>query len=184
MSYSAIGTAANETSNEGGQTGPGTISGLAGNEQHFHRIWSRSPRQLGNDSICLKAGNTGVADGGSENDLIFGSAVGAMQLFGGNGADTITVITSSNLTTLGGNDSADGADLITAGSGADIIFGHGGNDTINPGDGGDNTVVCGFGDDSVLSPGATSDDLVLGQSGQRYGHRVAWQRYGYRRSRQ
>ena len=81
----------------------------------------------------LQAGNTGTVDGGGENDSIFaGGAVGAMVLLRrqwgrlhqyGNA--------TSGQTILGGNDSGDGADSIVAGQAADLVFGNGGNDTIN-----------------------------------------------------
>src|SRR5215208_1628816 len=73
---------------------------------------------------------------------------GAALLFGNEGADTISADDSTNVTVVGGNDSADGSDSVRGSAGADFIFGNGGNDTVDAGAGND-TLVLGFGNDCV-----------------------------------
>ena len=84
--------------------------------------------------------------GGTENDSISdnGANIGSMLFFGGDGADQIIIIGStSNQTIVGGNDSADGADVIQPGTGNDGIFGNGGGDTITDVRGGSDTFAPG-----------------------------------------
>jgi Ca2+-binding RTX toxin-like protein len=122
----------------------------------------------GNDSVLLRAGNTGTVNGGSENDSIFGPAgVGSMVLFGSDGADTVDAnVVPAALTIVGGNDSSDAADSILGGGGGDFIFGNGGNDQIFAGLGGNDTVVGGFGNDLISKSGPTANvDLVFGNEG-------------------
>ena len=64
-----------------------------------------------------------------------------------------------NNTIVGGQDSSDGGNSITAGSGDDLIWGNGGADTISA-DGGANTVVGGFGNNSLLA--GDGDDIIFG----------------------
>ncbi len=167
MAYVATGTAGNDVLNQSTDTGPGTIVGLAGDDCIFS---GTGPVQgfgnSGNDTIALQAGNTGTVNGGSENDSISGSP-GAMQSFGSDGADTVVLGGSSAQTVVGGNNSSDAADFISVGTGADLLFGNGGNDTINPNDGpGANTAIGGFGNDCVFSPGGPgANDLVFGNQG-------------------
>jgi hypothetical protein len=53
--------------------------------------------------------NTGTVKGGTENDSIVSNGnVGAMQVFGGDGADVIVLAGTAALTVVGGNDSNDG----------------------------------------------------------------------------
>jgi Ca2+-binding RTX toxin-like protein len=85
-----------------------------------------------------------------------------MQLFGGDGADTFNVNTTSGQTIVGGNDSSDAGDSVFLGSGADLVFGNGGNDTLDTGQGSD-TVVCGFGNDCVNASSGTN--VVFGNQG-------------------
>ncbi len=65
---------------------------------------------------------------------------------------------SISATLVGGNDSADGADLLVTGTGADFVFGNGGGDTITAGAGA-NTVVGGFGSDLIVTLAAA--DLIF-----------------------
>jgi Ca2+-binding RTX toxin-like protein len=63
---------------------------------------------------------------------------------------------------VGGNDSADGNDLIESGFGADLVFGNGGADTLLADDGSD-TVIAGIGDDSANL--GTGNNLAFGNEG-------------------
>ncbi len=103
MAYAATGTAGNDVLDQTGDTGPGTIVGLAGDDC----ILSGSGLvqgfgNSGNDTIFLDAGNTGTVNGGTENDSVFG-VPGSMQTFGSDGADHISLGGSSVQTVVGGN---------------------------------------------------------------------------------
>jgi hypothetical protein len=92
MAYAVTGTAGSDVLNQSSDTGPGTIVGLAGDDCIFTGSGLATVTgDSGNDTVVLKAGNTGTVTAGTENDSIGdgGTAVGAMQLFGGDGADTI-----------------------------------------------------------------------------------------------
>src|SRR5215207_8591316 len=133
MAYAATGTAGNDTLNQSGDTGPGTIVGLAGDDTiSLGTGLATVTGDSGNDSVLLQTGNTGTVNGGTENDSIFGPAgTGSMLLFGSDGADTVDVRTSgSAFTVVGGNDSNDGPDSVLTGGGNDFVFGNGGNDQI------------------------------------------------------
>ncbi len=155
MAYNIIGTVGNDTMDQSGDGGPGTIAGLAGSDCIFAgSASSASPATPGSDTLLIQNGNTGTVSGGAENDSISGTtglmgltSSGPMQLFGGDGADTIRAFGTASLTIVGGDDSNDGSDLIYGGNGDDVTFGNGGNDTILD-DAGNNTVVLGFGNDS------------------------------------
>jgi Ca2+-binding RTX toxin-like protein len=173
MSYSIAGTGGNDTLDQSVDSGPGTIVGLAGNDCLFAGAGFVSlTGESGNDTIVLKSGNTGAVYGGSENDSIVSNrnsigpnvpSIGAMQLFGGDGADSVDVVSAAGVTIVGGDSSNDGPDVITSSGGAsDFIFGNGGNDTVHD-DGGNNTIVAGFGNDSLLVP--TGSSLVFGNQG-------------------
>ena len=75
--------------------------------------------------------------GGLGNDFVFQAGGGGSPTwFGNEGNDTMDAAGIRTRSTLvGGNDSADGADLLVSGNGADIIFGNGGDDTIDAGTG-------------------------------------------------
>ena len=139
-------------------TGPGTIVGLAGDDQiTVGTVPASVTGDSGNDNIALQTGNTGTVNSGTENDVI-GSAfnIGSMQLFGGDGGDVISVgLTTANQTIVGGNDSNDGADNLSSGSGADLVFGNGGDDILLPGLGND-TTVGGFGIDTISDAGGSN----------------------------
>ncbi len=166
MAYVATGTAGSDVLNQSSDTGPGTIVGLAGDDCIFTGSGLATVTgDSGNDTVLLKAGNTGTVNAGTENDSIGdgGAAVGAMQLFGGDGADTIWVpFATAAETIVGGNDSSDGNDSIGVGSGNDLLFGNGGNDFLNDVSGND-TYVGGFGNDTVVDNGGTS--LIFGNQG-------------------
>jgi Ca2+-binding RTX toxin-like protein len=181
MAYVATGTAGGDTLDQSSNTGPGTIVGLAGDDAIFIGSGLATVTgDSGNDSVFLQTGNTGTVNGGTENDFIISTFnVGSMQLFGGDGADTIFVTNASAAQTIvGGNDSSDGNDFMFSGTGADLVFGNGGNDTLaNPG--GNDTFVGGFGNDfvqliaagSLLYFGNQGNDTVIAPaaSGTLYG---------------
>ena len=166
MAYVATGTAGSDVLNQSSDTGPGTIVGLAGDDCIFTGSGLATVTgDSGNDTVLLKAGNTGTVNGGTENDSIGdgGAAVGAMQLFGGDGADTIWVpFATAAETIVGGNDSSDGNDSIGAGAATTSSFGNGGNDFLNDVSGND-TYVGGFGNDTVVDNGGTN--LIFGNQG-------------------
>ena len=169
MAYNVTGGAGNDTLNQSSDTGPGTIVGLAGDDTiSLGSGLATVTGDSGNDSVLLRAGNTGTVNGGSENDSIFGPAgVGSMVLFGSDGADTVNAdAVPAALTVVGGNDSSDAADSILTGGGGDFIFGNGGNDIVFAGLGGNDTVVGGFGNDEISKSGPTANvDLVFGNEG-------------------
>lgn len=107
--------------------------------------------------------------GGSGNDLIFGSAV-ANTLFGEGGNDSLYGFGGSDilegsigndyLVSGDGNDAArggDGDDTIYAGTGDDLLDGMAGNDYLDAGDGTD-VVVGGVGNDTTY--GGAGDDQI------------------------
>ena len=108
-----------------------------------------------------------MVSGGTENDSIYSlDHIGSTVLSGNEGSDTIYVIHSTGpLTILGGNDSADGNDLIYTSDAADVVFGNGGNDTVVTSAGND-TMVAGFGDDYIAqSPSGFGTELVFANEG-------------------
>ena len=169
MAYNVTGGAGNDTLNQSSDTGPGTIVGLAGDDTiSLGSGLATVTGDSGNDSVLLRAGNTGTVNGGTENDSIFGPAgVGSMVLFGSDGADTVNAdVVPAALTIVGGNNSSDAADSILGGGGGDFIFGNGGNDIVFAGLGGNDTVVGGFGNDEISKSGPTANvDLVFGNEG-------------------
>jgi Ca2+-binding RTX toxin-like protein len=166
MAYSVTGTAGNDVLNQSGDTGPGTIVGLAGDDTISSGTGSvQAFGNSGNDSVFLQTGNSGTVNGGSENDTVFTSAnTGSLQLFGNEGADIISLaFSTAPQTIVGGNDSNDGNDSLIGGLAGDFVFGNGGNDLIfDPG--GNDTFVAGFGNDSLedLSGG---NNLIFGNQG-------------------
>src|SRR5262245_331081 len=171
MAYNITGTNGNDNIDQAADTGPGSILGLAGNDTiHTGTGAVTVDGGSGDDTIILKAGNTGQVVAGTENDSIWdqGQNIGSMLLFGNEGADTVNVFNSTNAQTIvGGIDSSDGSDLIMSGSGADLLFGNGGADSLYAGLGND-TYVGGFGDDRIIDPTAGGSDLVLGNEGNDY----------------
>jgi Ca2+-binding RTX toxin-like protein len=128
--------------------GADVVNGLGGNDALFGN--------QGNDTVNAGSGNDTVY-GGVDNDLVDGSD-GNDLLFGNEGQDTVAGGDGAN-TIVGGQDSADGADSISAGAGADLIWGNGGADTLAA-DGGANTVIGGFGSDSIAT--GSGGDIVFG----------------------
>ena len=169
MAYSATGTAGNDTLNQSGDAGPGSIVGFGGNDSI---LAGSGPVTVdagsGQDTVLLQTGNTGMVSGETGNDSIWDTDtdIGSMILFGNQGGDTIMAIHSTNpLTILGGNNSADGDNSIRSGSGADVIFGHGGNDILVTSAGND-TMVAGFGDDEIAqSPAGFGTELIFANEG-------------------
>lgn len=167
MAYQATGTAGNDTLNQSGDTGPGTIAGLAGDDCIFAGSGLATiTGDTGADTVVLRAGNTGTVNSGTENDSIVdnGTAIGSMQLFGGDGADTIFVLNATAAQTIvGGNDSSDGADSVLGGSANDMLFGNGGNDTLS-GYVGNDTMVGGLGND-LFGDLDVGNELIFGNQG-------------------
>jgi Ca2+-binding RTX toxin-like protein len=168
MAYTATGTAGNDTLNQSADTGPGTIIGLAGNDVMSTGTGAATVEGgSGDDVTILQAGNTGQVTSGTENDSIYAATnIGSMLLFGNEGADTITTSGSTNpQSILGGNDSADGPDSLQGGVGNDIIFGNGGDDTLDGWQGAD-TMIAGVGNDTVWhSFFVATSDLVFANEG-------------------
>jgi Ca2+-binding RTX toxin-like protein len=166
MAYSATGTAGNDTLNQSTDAGPGSIVGLAGDDSILTGSGAVTvDGGSGEDTVLPQTGNTGMVSGGTENDSIWDTDtdIGSMILFGNQGGDTISVLyTTSAQTILGGNDSADGNDSLRSGSGADIIFGHGGDDHLAAG-GGNDTYVAGIGNDFLYD--AIDSNLAFGNEG-------------------
>ena len=136
------------------------LPGLAGNDSILGLVGPDVLMgNMGNDTLLGGEGtdtaygglNDDVVDGDGDSDVLFGNE-GADTVFGGAGSNTI----------VGGQDSADGANSITAGAQNDRIWGNGGNDTIAAGDG-PNLVFGGFGDDSVLT--GSGNDTIWGNEG-------------------
>jgi Ca2+-binding RTX toxin-like protein len=170
MAYAATGTAGNDTLNQAGDTGPGTIVGLAGDDCIIAGTGAvQAFGNSGNDSVFLRSSSTGSVFGGSENDFILGpstgieAVAGPLLLFGDEGSDTIAVSNASGAqTVVGGHDSSDGGDLIFTGTGADLLFGNGGNDTMSAATGND-TFIGGFGNDQFADNGGAN--LIFGNEG-------------------
>jgi Ca2+-binding RTX toxin-like protein len=168
MAYNVTGTAGNDSLNQTGDGGPGTIVGLAGDDSMLTGTGSvQAFGNSGNDTVALQSGNTGTIFGGTENDSARAPlGTGSILFFGNEGADSLNAGDSTAPHTLvGGNDSADGADFLQAGSGSDLIFGNGGADTLGDRSG-NNTVVGGFNNDSlVISTSGGGNDLIFGNEG-------------------
>ncbi len=118
MSYTVTGTGGSDNLNQSADTGPGSIFGLDGNDMIRTGTGAVTVEGgSGEDTVILRAGNTGQVTAGTENDSIWdqNQDIGSMILFGNEGADTINVNNSTNAQTiLGGNDQADAADRIRA----------------------------------------------------------------------
>lgn len=138
----------------------------------------------GNDVIVIH--NTSLAaiiDGGADNDFIFGSR-GDDTIVGGLGSDFINANEGNNIvwgdvqnqqaldigsadsiSTLGGNDivyGGGGDDTLNVGDGNDYAFGGTGNDLIG-GEAGNDRIYGGAGNDVVS--GDAGDDLLVGNEG-------------------
>jgi Ca2+-binding RTX toxin-like protein len=168
MAHNVRGTSGNDTLNQSGASGPGTVVGLAGNDSILTGSGLVTVTgDSGNDTVVLKADNTGTVNGGTENDSIDDNdaAIGSMALFGDAGADTISAFhANSPLTIIGGIDSNDGSDWLIGGTSNDITFGNGGDDSIFD-VGGDNTLVGGFGNDVIVDENGLGIDLIFGNQG-------------------
>ena len=170
MAYNVTGTAGNDTLNQSTDIGPGTIAGLAGND---FIVTGSGPVTVsgdsGNDTVLLAPGNTGTVNSGTENDIVLNNfpSAAAMQVFGGDGADTLNMNGSNEPQTLiGGNDSSDGSNSLFAGNGNDLLFGNGGADSLVLSFG-NNTAIGGFGDDRI-NPSfsfVAANDLAFGNQG-------------------
>ena len=121
----------------------------------------------GNDTVLGNSGPPTTVFGGLGNDFIAFTPQNPINLFvGGEGADTITAGNPNLRTTIyGGVDStagggADGADSLRGGSSLDLIFGGGGNDTIQgdqPGGITIDTIAGGNGNDVFAYTGGGDD---------------------------
>jgi Ca2+-binding RTX toxin-like protein len=83
----------------------------------------------GDDIIDVSAANKSTIVAGAGNDTIFGSAIGANYILGGDGDDKI-VGGAGNDTLIGGA----GNDTLTGGGGKDLLTGGGGSNTFHFGD--------------------------------------------------
>ncbi len=168
MAYNVTGTAGNDSLNQTGDGGPGTIIGLAGDDSMLTGAGSvQAFGNSGNDTVALQSGNTGTIFGGTENDSARAPlGTGSILFFGNEGADSFNAgDTTAPHTLVGGNDSADGPDFLQAGASLDFIFGNGGADTLGDRSG-NNTVVAGFNNDSVAtSTSGGGNDLIFGNEG-------------------
>jgi Ca2+-binding RTX toxin-like protein len=198
MAYNVIGTGGGDSLDQSASAGPGTITGLAGDDSILTGSGSLVVfGNSGNDTVFLQTGNTGTVNGGTESDLIDdqGTDIGSMVLLGGDGSDTISTPTStSSQTIIGGNDSADGGDFIVSSTGDDLIFGNGGDDFVFSFPDANGTVIGGHGDDVLLGGtlifgnegsdsvfgndtatvfGGLGDDVISGFEGQFFGNEGA-----------
>ncbi len=121
----------------------------------------------GNDTIEA-AGGANTVYSGFGDDSIRASAAGLY--FGNQGADRINLNPSpAGATVVGGNDSADGGDFVDGSIQNDLVFGNGGNDTLNTALGAD-TAIGGFGNDDANLPGGglffgnEGNDSVIGNA--------------------
>ncbi len=150
-----------------GQGGSGDVlTGGAGNDTLDGGAGSDAITETGDGgfvvtNISLVGNGTDVIVGvelvglqaGTGDDLLDASAFGgSVNLFGGNGNDTL-IGTALNDNLVGGI----GNDSITGGAGNDLLKGGLGNDTLNAGDG--NDVVNGGEGDDVIDGGAGNDQL-------------------------
>jgi Ca2+-binding RTX toxin-like protein len=155
-----------------GAQGADSMIGGGGNDSIW-KSWSEPSSDLvagneGDDSIWVSgSGGTDVVYGGQGDDSIYhrtlssppSDPAGTAVYFGNEGNDTINTFSAAFAIILGGDNSADGNDSLTGGSGADIILGNGGADIINGRDGA-NILIGGFGNDSIL--GGVDADYILG----------------------
>jgi Ca2+-binding RTX toxin-like protein len=125
MACMATGTTGNDTLNQAGETGPGSIVGLAGDDCIFTGTGlTIVTGDAVNDTLVVQAGNTGTVNAGTDSDSVFGSS-GSMSFFLGDGADSLSVSSSLPLTIVGRNDSSDGADSIASNfNSSNIAFGN------------------------------------------------------------
>ena len=133
MAYNVTGTAGNDVLNQQSDTGPGTIVGLAGDDCIFQGTGSaQSSATRATTRSCCRPATPARCTAAARTTASSPPATAApMQLFGNEGADTVdTGASSAAQTIVGGDNSSDGADTILAGSGADLVFGNGGNDTV------------------------------------------------------
>ena len=66
MAYNVTGSAGNDTLNQSGDTGPGTIVGLAGDDSILQGTGSATiTGDSGNDIVVVQGGNTGTVNGGT-----------------------------------------------------------------------------------------------------------------------
>ena len=167
-----------------GDEGNDTIAGGAGSDQIFGGV--------GNDFILTEGGNDTVTAGDGDDwvnsyfnktvDWFYYTYAGGIQIFGGNGNDTLTGTTdddrifgesgNDNLTGLTGNDYLDGGigndklsgwagnDTLIGGDGNDELNGNEGNDYLDGGDGNDN-LNGGDGYDQITG-GAGNDVITTG----------------------
>lgn len=167
-----------------GDEGNDTIAGGAGNDQIFGGV--------GDDFVLTEGGNDTVTTGDGDDwvnsyfnktvDWFYYTYAGGVQIFGGNGNDTLTGTTDDdrifgesgidNLTGLVGNDYLDGGtgndklsgwagnDTLIGGEGDDELNGNEGNDSLDGGEGNDN-LNGGDGNDQI-SGGAGNDVITTG----------------------
>src|ERR1700748_1097569 len=91
-----------------------------------------------------------------------------IQIFGQGGNDTLSVNDANGAMPAVNIFGGDGNDTITGGSGNDLLFGQAGNDTLL-GKGGNDQLFGGDGNDTLT--GGTGDDMVFGEAGN---DRMIW----------
>ena len=133
MAYSATGTAGNDTLNQAGDTGPGTIVGLAGDDCILTGTGLATVTgDSGNDTVVLRSRQYrhGVR---RHRKRPHRRPIGRRRLDGCCSAATAPIPSCARSDTRPRRSSAatipaDGADSLDGGSGADLIFGNGGAD--------------------------------------------------------
>jgi Ca2+-binding RTX toxin-like protein len=158
------------------ELGPGTdavtiIGGRGRDHLTFNRSTSASLNSDADADITLSGGDVFRLDGGEGNDVLDGSGVPRVTIYGEEGDDRL--IGGPGRDGLYGDDwddnTADGNDSIVGGAGDDSLYGHKGADRLTGGDEDDNLrggegnddLVGGPGDDSLLADGTKdgADDL-------------------------
>ena len=134
MAYAATGTAGNDTLNQSGDTGPGTIFGLAGDDSIFTGTGLATVTgDSGNDTVVLqhRQHRNGERRQRERQHLRRRHGIGSMLLFGSDGADTIDVpVRPARPDDRRRQRFERRRRLDPGGTGGDLIFGNGGNDTL------------------------------------------------------
>jgi hypothetical protein len=120
-----------------------SIHGRAGNDFLSYQLTSQNPDSL-NTNMFLRRSTGLVA---SLRPWIYAERLPAIEMFGGDGQDSLLVSGNSPATLNGGNDN----DNLSGGGGNDVLQGEAGNDVLR-----------GRGGDDVLSGGADNDRLYGG----------------------
>ncbi|MDD5359157.1 MAG: calcium-binding protein [Sulfurovaceae bacterium] len=113
---------------------------------------------IGNDTIMTGKGHDTVYSGTGDDTITIKNS-SSNTIYCGDGNDTVTTYYSTTLsnTVDGGN----GNDIITLGSGNDIVYGGDGNDVINSGDG--NDIIMGGAGDDIINGYYGNDTYLFGR---------------------